>query len=42
MYGHMCMCGSQRKSYRSWFSPSTLLVPGIELRLLGLVVSATN
>ena len=31
-----CNCGSQRKTFRSWFSPSTMWVPVIELGPSGL------
>lgn len=34
------MCGSKRTVCRSWVSPSTLGVLGIELGSAGLVVSA--
>lgn len=32
-------CGSWRTTCRNWFSPSTMCVPGIELRSSGLVAS---
>lgn len=41
---HACVhivahCGCQRTTCRNWFSPSTVCLPGVELRLSGLVAS---
>lgn len=43
MYRHMLsivyICGSQKTTYESWFCPSIMWAPVIELRSLDLVVS---
>lgn len=36
----VCVCGSQRTTCRSWFSPLSMWVLGIKLGLSGLVAGA--